>query len=71
MAVSLNWIDIVAIILYFFLVIGFGIWVIFYFCYLIVYYYKHKYFLAKSSFKNRGSVGGYFLAGRSMTFIPV
>ena len=25
----------------------------------------------QSSLKNRGSVGGYFLAGRSMHFIPV
>jgi Na+/proline symporter len=47
---NLTWIDIVAIIAYFILVIGFGIW---------------------SSFKNRGSVSGYFLAGRSMTFVPV
>jgi len=42
--------DIVVIVVYFALVLGFGIW---------------------SSMRNRGTVSGYFLAGRSMHFIPV
>ncbi|CAF1234686.1 unnamed protein product [Rotaria sordida] len=46
----LHWSDILVLIAYFIIVIGFGIW---------------------SSLKNRGSVGGYFLAGRTMTFLPV
>ncbi|CAF2678404.1 unnamed protein product [Rotaria sp. Silwood2] len=45
----LHWADILVLIAYFIIVIGFGIW---------------------SSCKNRGSVGGYFLAGRTMTFLP-
>ncbi|CAF4100235.1 unnamed protein product [Rotaria magnacalcarata] len=49
-SVALHWADILVLITYFGIVIGFGIW---------------------SSCKNRGSVGGYFLAGRSMTFLPV
>ncbi|CAF3596121.1 unnamed protein product [Adineta steineri] len=48
---SLHWADILVLIAYFAIVIGFGIW---------------------SSCKNRGSIGlGYFLAGRTMTFLPV
>ncbi|CAF0820278.1 unnamed protein product [Adineta steineri] len=47
---ALHWSDILVLLLYFLLILGFGIW---------------------SSCKNRGSVGGYFLAGRSMHFIPV
>ncbi|CAF3636975.1 unnamed protein product [Rotaria socialis] len=46
----LHWSDILVLLLYFLLILGFGVW---------------------SSCKNRGSVGGYFLAGRSMHFIPV
>ncbi|CAF1535085.1 unnamed protein product, partial [Rotaria sp. Silwood1] len=46
----LHWADILVLIAYFIIVIGFGIW---------------------SSCKNRGSIGGYFLAGRTMTFLPV
>ena len=42
--------DIAAIVLYFVVVVGIGVW---------------------SSCKNRGSVDGYFLAKRSMHFIPV
>ncbi|CAF3318341.1 unnamed protein product [Rotaria socialis] len=49
-SVALHWADILVLVAYFGIVIGFGIW---------------------SSCKNRGSVGGYFLAGRSMTFLPV
>ncbi|CAF1402783.1 unnamed protein product [Adineta ricciae] len=47
---ALHWSDILVLLLYFLLILGFGVW---------------------SSCKNRGSVGGYFLAGRSMHFIPV
>ncbi|CAF1127006.1 unnamed protein product [Rotaria sordida] len=45
---ALHWSDILVLLLYFLLILGFGVW---------------------SSCKNRGS--GYFLAGRSMHFIPV
>ncbi|CAF3936237.1 unnamed protein product [Rotaria magnacalcarata] len=47
---ALHWSDVLVLLLYFLLILGFGVW---------------------SSCKNRGSVGGYFLAGRSMHFIPV
>ncbi|CAF3783757.1 unnamed protein product [Rotaria sp. Silwood1] len=47
---ALHWSDILVLLLYFLLIVGFGIW---------------------SSCKNRGSVGGYFLAGRTMNFILV
>ncbi|CAF0983797.1 unnamed protein product [Adineta ricciae] len=47
---SLHWADILVLVVYFAIVIGFGVW---------------------SSCKNRGSVEGYFLAGRSMSFLPV
>ena len=46
----LHWADILALVLYFFIVIGIGVW---------------------SSCQNRGSADGYFLARRSMNFIPV
>ncbi|CAF1014490.1 unnamed protein product [Adineta ricciae] len=51
---SLHWADILVLVIYFAVVIGFGVWV-----------------TEVSSCKNRGSVGGYFLAGRTMTFLPV
>jgi Na+/proline symporter len=47
---ALHWADYMALVVYFGLVIGFGVW---------------------SSCKNRGSISGYFLASRSMHFIPV
>ncbi|KAL7675157.1 hypothetical protein ACOME3_001422 [Neoechinorhynchus agilis] len=47
---SLHWSDILILVLYFLVVIGFGIW---------------------SSCQNRGSLGGYFLAGRNMNFVLV
>jgi Na+/proline symporter len=50
MQTNLHWGDIFALVAYFVLVIGIGIW---------------------SSFKNRGSIDGYFLAKRSMNFLPV
>ncbi|KAK2164958.1 hypothetical protein LSH36_57g08041 [Paralvinella palmiformis] len=46
----LEWPDIVVIVLFFVIILSFGIW---------------------SSCKNRGSVGGYFLAGRNMHFVLV
>ncbi|XP_074640673.1 sodium/glucose cotransporter 4-like isoform X2 [Tubulanus polymorphus] len=47
---NLEWPDIVVIVLYFVIILGFGIW---------------------SSTRNRGSVGGYFLAGRNMHWMLV
>lgn len=46
----MHWGDILTIVVYFLVVVGFGIW---------------------SSFKNRGTVDGFFIARRSIGFIPV
>jgi uncharacterized sodium:solute symporter family permease YidK len=76
MNVQLHWLDFVALIGYFGVVIGFGIWVCYVLCMcgrlqVFCFIFVTSTTIKKSSCQNRGSVDGYFLARRSMHFIPV